>query len=239
MKQLLLLVFNYRFKPSKMKISATLVLLLFCASANAQLTLENVNAAVSSYQIGTYSYHADFIGHAGYGAPKILTADGGAAIIGDYEGDQGRGALLIKLDKNGEEQWKVNITPQFDELEAQSVVQDANGNFYMFLLSYNYEKYRGGSQRIIYLKGDGTLIWDQTMGNYSLVNNPTFSYIRMLDDGRVSLRGHIVKKEAEEGKDPEYHFWEGWINEKKELTQKTGDVIDWSNSNWRELYKPE
>jgi hypothetical protein len=49
----------------------------------------------------------------------------------------------------------------------------------------------------------------------------------------------VVKEKPEEGKDPKYHYWEGWLTSKGLLTQKAGDVIDWSNQEWEKKYKPE
>jgi hypothetical protein len=85
----------------------------------------------------------------------------------------------------------------------------------------------------------GKTIWDKTIGMYEVMNNPTISYIRMLDDGRISLRGHVVTEKPAEGSDPKYHFWEGWINIKGEMSQKAGDILDWSNPDWEKRYRPE
>ena len=72
-----------------------------------------------------------------------------------------------------------------------------------------------------------------------LVNNPIIAYIRSHEDGRVALRGHMVTQKPNQGEDPKYHYWEGWIDNKGKLTQKTGDVIDWANQDWEKLFKPE
>lgn len=215
-----------------------LLFILFYSSSNAQLNLEQARTSVKKYYIASYSYHEQFVGHKGYGAPIILTADGGAAVYGDGEVDGVASGLLVKLDSAGTELWKVTIQKQFDEMESQSVVEDDNGNLYVFMLSYDNTRYRGGSERVICYDKTGKLLWDKTLGKYTLVNNPTISYIRN-KDGKIYLRGHIVTEKAVDGKDPVYYFWEGWLDAKGNLTQKNGTVIKWEDQTWQDYYKPE
>ena len=215
------------------------MLMLVRTIGYAQLAMEDTDALISAYKLGSYSYHEQFKGHKGYGAPIILTLDGGAAMFGDFGGEKGSHGLLVKVDKNRKEEWKRAIRPQFDEMESQSVIQDKNGNYFVFMISYDYKRYRGGCERIVCLDKKGTILWDKTIGKYELVNSPTFSYIRSLSDGRISLRGHMVTEKPAEGKDPQYHYWEGWINSQGKLTQKTGVVIDWANKEWEKKFKPD
>src|SRR5436190_19124931 len=109
-----------------------LILLVFTSTiVNAQLTLQAAyDSCVLKYRMGQYSYHEEFTGHRGYGAPLILTADGGAAAFGT--GDEG--PMLVKLNKTGKVQWKKKITAKGDEMELQSVVEDKIGNFFVFVL---------------------------------------------------------------------------------------------------------
>ncbi len=212
------------------------VLLLTSTVGYSQLTMQMANdSAVMRYHIGSYSYHEQFKGHPGYGAPLILTSDGGGAAFGD--GDEG--TMLVKLSKTGKVQWKRIIKPKGDESESQSVVQDKFGNFYVFILVYDNTKGRAGCERAIFLSKTGAIIWDKFIGSCSLLNNPTVSYIHALSDGRVALRGQVVTEKPAEGKDPIYHFWEGWLNSKGTLTQKTGAVIDWSNKEWQKKFQPD
>jgi hypothetical protein len=218
----------------------TLALLFSCVTTLtfAQLSVEDARNLISTYKTGSYSYHEDFIGHKGYGAPVIQTSDGGAAVFGGWEDEKGSCGLLGKVDKNGKEQWRKIVRPQFDEMEAQSVVEDRDGNFYIYLLSYDYNRYRGGTERVVCFNKLGTQLWDKTIGTHQVMNSPTVSYIRALPDGRVEMRGHIVVDKPEEGKDPKYRYWEGWIDSKGVLTQKNGDVIDWAKGEWQQRLKP-
>lgn len=201
-----------------------------------QLTMDMArDSMVRKYHIGTYSYHEQFMGHKGYGAPLILTSDGGGAAFGD--GDEG--IMLVKVDANGKEQWKTILPQKGDESESQSVVQDAMGNFYVFGLVYDHTKYRGGCERAVFITKAGKVVWDKFIGSCQLVNNPTVDYMKALGDGRIALRGHVVKVKPVEGKDPAYHFWEGWLDKTGKLTQKFGDVIDWKDPKWQDLFKPE
>lgn len=222
-----------------MKIISTFIIAFICLHSNAQMTIQQARELSNSYQLGSYSYHQQFIGFKNYGAPLILTKDGGMAVYGDGEVDGKACGVLVKTDKNGKEQWKKSIVKQFDELESQSVVESSTGNFLVFMLSYDHTRYRGGSQRVICYDKNGKQLWDKTLGKYTLANNPTISYIKALPDGRIALRGHIVLKEAVEGNDPVYNYWEGWLDGTGKLTQKTGKVLDWSDKSWEDLYKPE
>lgn len=215
------------------------LLIAFLLTANlvyAQLTLPiATDSMVRKYHIGSYSYHEQFIGHKGYGAPLILTSDGGGAAFGD--GDEG--TMLVKVDQNGKEQWKAILPPKGDESESQSVAEDKYGNYYVFTLVYDNTKYRGGCERAVLFDKTGKVVWDKFIGSCQLINNPTVSYIKALDDGRIALRGHVVTTQPAEGKDPEYHYWEGWLDKTGKLTQKAGDVIDWKDVKWQDLFKPE
>jgi hypothetical protein len=227
---------NGTINPTDMRY-LTFATLLFNVAAYGQLTVDVVREkAVIKYHIGTYSYHEQFIGHKSYGAPLILTSDGGGAAFGS--GDEG--IMLVKLDKEGKEQLKRIIKPKGNETESQSVVQDKNGNYYLFMLTYDETKYRGGCERVVCLNKAGTILWDKFIGSCNLVNNPTVSYIRALSDGRIALRGHVVKETPPEGKDPTYYYWEGWLDKAGKLTQKTGPVIDWKKQEeWQSRLKPE
>lgn len=205
-------------------------------NAFGQLTVERAQDSTRRYHIAAYSYHEAFIGYRDYGAPVYLTRDGGAAVFGD--GDDG--AMLVKLDKSGNQVWKKVIAPKGEEVESQSVVQDTQGNYFIFQLIYDATKYRGGCERAVMLNKSGSVVWDKFIGSCQLINNPTVSYIKSLPDGRIALRGHVVKEKPPEGMDPTYYFWEGWLNSKGVLTQKTGPVIDWSKQEeWKSRLKPE
>lgn len=215
----------------------TWIILLFINTVVCgQITLDHArDSAVKRYHISSYSYHESFIGRAGYGAPLILTRDGGATAFGDSD----EGTMMVRLGKSGRQLWRVRIAAKGDEMEPQSVVEDKSGNFYAFILVYDNTRYRGGCERVIFLDESGVIKWDKYIGSCNVVNNPTVAYIRSLDDGRIALRGQVVTDHPVPGKDPVYHFWEGWLNNKGVLTQKAGDVIDWSKPDWKKRFSPE
>jgi hypothetical protein len=196
-----------------------------------QLSLDSAKKVIAPYRLGYSTYFEPFLEHAGYGAPWILTSDGGAAAFGDN--------MLYKFDKKGKETWMRTVKPQFDEMECQSVAQDSKGNLYVFMLSYDSKRYRGGSERALCYDKTGKLLWDKTLGAYTQMNNPVVSYIKPLADGRVYLRGHIVKDKPLEGKDPVYRYWEGWLNSAGILTQKANEPIDWAKDEWQKKFKPD
>jgi hypothetical protein len=207
-------------------------LLLLCGSAaHAQLTLDSARVIVHQYRLGYSTYFEPFLEHPGYGAPWILTGDGGAAAFGDN--------LLVRIGRNGKEQWHRRVIPQFNELEGQGVAEDMKGNLFVFMLSYDNQRYRGGSERVLCYDKNGKQLWDKTLGAYTVMNNPVVSYIRSLPDGKIYMRGHVVTDKPEEGKDPVYRYWEGWLDSTAKLTQKTGDVIDWAKDEWQKTFKPE
>lgn len=216
-----------------------LLLSLFSSLAYGQLTIEEARKAFYTYKIGSYDYHEQFIGHVGYGAPVITTADGGAAFFGGTEDSTGSVGLMVKVDKHGSEEWKQIIRPQYDMIETQSVVEDNSGNYYLFLLSYDDNKYRGGCERIVHLDRNGAIIWDKIISTCEMINNPMIEYIRADKDGKIALRGHMATQKPVQGEDPKRYYWEGWIDNKGNLTQKTGDLIIWENQDWQKLFKPE
>lgn len=213
-----------------------IILILTSSNAIGQMTIEAAqDSLVRKYHIGASTYLTQFVGHPSYGAIAILTTDGGAAAFGD--GDEG--LMLYKLDKTGKLQWKRKIARKGTELEPQCVIQDSKGNFYAFSLVYGLSSYRGGCERIVFVNKSGVVGWDKQIGSCLLINNPTVSYTRTLQDGRVAIRGHVATQKPPEGKDPAYHYWEGWISSTGVLTQKVGDVIDWKNESWKKLFAPE
>jgi outer membrane protein assembly factor BamB len=207
------------------------LLLLCCSAAYGQLSMDSAKVIIAKYRLGYSTYFEPFIGQRGYGAPWILTSDGGAAAFGDN--------MLYKFNAKGKEQWMRKVVPQFDELETQGVAQDTKGNLYVFMLSYDSKRYRGGSERVLCYDKTGKVLWDKTLGTYTLMENPIVSYIKPQNDGRIYMRGHVVKEKPIEGKDPVYRFWEGWLDSTGKLTQKAGDVIDWSKDEWQKKFKPE
>ena len=218
---------------------AFVFILLLASLAWGRLTIDDARKAASRLYLGSYSYHEQFLGHAGYGAPVILTADGGAAAFGGGEDNGKACCMLVRMDTNANVLWTNVIFPEFDEMESQSVVQDAEGNFFVFMLSYDSKRYRGGSERVLYIGKDGKVIWDITLGKYTLMDNPAISYIRLEKDGLIALRGHTVKEKPIKGKDPVYRYWEGWLDSKGVLKEKAGKIIDWADQSWKKLFEPE
>jgi hypothetical protein len=212
------------------------LLILVSIASRGQLALKVVqDSLVQKYHIGASSDFNLFAGHAGYGAPYILTNVGGGAAFGD--GDEG--TMLMVLNKAGKLQWKRLVKPKGDTQEPQSMAEDTGGNFYVFQLVYDHTKYRGGTERVVCINKVGTILWDKYLGTFTMMNNPTVAYIKSLPDGRIYMRGQVVTTAPPEGKDPEYHFWEGWLTKTGALTQKTGEVIDWKNSDWKKRFSPE
>ena len=209
----------------------TLLALLISTASYAQLSFDSAKEIGRKYRLGYSTYFEPFMGKAGYGAPVILTNDGGAAAIGDNK--------IYKFDKHGKEAWSRTFNPQFDEQENQSVAQDKKGNFFVFTLAYDSKRYRGGAERVLCYDKSGKLLWDKTIGAYAVMNNPTISYIRPTDDGKIYMRGHIVKDKPVDGKDPVYRYWEGWLDSFGKLTQKAGEIIDWKKGEWQQKFKPE
>jgi hypothetical protein len=214
-----------------------LLMLVFFLNLTAygQLTVNQAQDSLQKFHLGTSTYFTDFLAHPGYGASVILTRDGGAVGFGD--GDNG--LELIKLDKKGAIQWRKGIKRRFESIEPQCVAQDSLGKLYVFILNYNPAGYRGGSEQVICFSKTGTQLWDKMLGPYTLLNNPTVSYVRTLKDGRIEMRGHVVREKPLPEKDPVYRYWQGWYDSKGVLTVKTGDVIDWANPEWMKKFKPE
>lgn len=208
-----------------------IVFVLCTSAAHSQLSYDSALQVTHKYRLGYSSEFEAFLNRKGFGAPLILTSEGGAAIFGDN--------MLYKIDKSGKEQWNRTIKPQFGETECQAVAEDEKGNLFVFLLSYDPTRYRGGSERVLCYKKDGTVLWDKTLGAYTVMNNPFVSYIRTLDDGKIYMRGHIVTDQPLEGKDPVYRYWQGWFDSTGKLAQQIGDVIDWTKDDWQKKFKPD
>ena len=211
----------------------TIFFLLTATIGFSQISIKDAKIMAKNYNMISYNYHQPFEGHKNYAAPIIVTNNNGVLFFGNTK--ENGSPVLMHLNSIGEIEWSTPINKKFDEMEVQSVVQDLDGYFYAFVLSYNYKVYRGASERVIKLDSTGNVKWDIILGDYGLINSPHCSYIKLHDDGRLSLRGHIVTDKAEEGKDPKYNSWQGWLNAKGELIQKIGGVIDWSNAEWKKF----
>jgi hypothetical protein len=226
------LIVKWLFNLNRLNMKFIIVFILLCHSiAYGQLSMDSARATIAKYRLGYSTYFEPFLEKPGYGGPWILTSDGGAAAFGDN--------MLYKFNNKGKEQWMRRVIPQFNELETQGVAQDTKGNLYVFMLSYDNKRYRGGSERVLCYDKTGKVLWDKTLGAYTVMENPIVSYIKQQSDGRIYMRGHVVKEKPLEGKDPVYRFWEGWLDSTGKLTQKAGDVIDWGKDEWQKKFKPE
>jgi len=208
--------------------------------ANAQLSTQLAKDAGSLYNLSYYTYFEGFEGHEGYAAPAVQTRDGGAIVGGTDYIESAVEGVVMKLNSDGREMWMKRFEPAYDDLEVQGILQDNSGNYFVFILSYNYKKYGGGVERVIYLDPQGEVVWDKLIGTYTLLNSPTFSWIRLMEDGRVAMRGSIVTEKPLKGADPSYHYWEGWLTNTGELTQQVGEVMDYENDpSWELKFLPE
>jgi len=213
----------------------TILLLLLTTVSIGQNGIKDAKIKVKEYNMSHYSYHEKFEGHKNYAAPIIVNSNNEIIFFGNKNNSEV--INVISLNKEGNLNWAVPVNKKYDEIETQSVVQDSKGNTYAFVLSYNYNIYRGGSERVIKIDSTGKIKWDIILGDYGLINSPHCSYIKLHEDGRLSLRGHIVMDKVKEGKDPEYKSWQGWLNSEGELIQKIGSVIDWSSEDWKKYLK--
>lgn len=221
----------------KSHFAAFLVLFIF-TTGHCQLSLSAAKSVAAKYKLHSYSYHEKFEGHNDYAAPIILTQNGGTVFFSDSISNASRG--IIKLSRDSKVEWEIAIAPKHDEYETQSIIQDREGNYYAFMLSYNRKIYRGGSERVIYIGNDGTILWDIILGDYGIVNSPLCSFIRLTEKNQLELRGHIVTKDPEKDRwgyyiDPEYHQWTGWLKKDGSYLQSIGDIIDWANKDWKKF----
>ena len=213
---------------------------LFCSfNSIAQLTDEKAAELSRNYEVYAYSYFQGFEGKSGYASSVVLTRDGGCAFLGDWYEENDHGPLLIKLDAEGKEQWKIKLKGGYEESESQGIVEDAAGNIFAFALVYSSSGYRGGCERVMCVSPSGELNWDKLIGTFTLVDRPTFSYIHSDANGKIELRGHIVKEKPAEGKDPDYYYWSAWLDSKGSIEEQTGKLIDWANDNWQQWYQAE
>ncbi|MBK9192103.1 MAG: hypothetical protein IPM77_11650 [Crocinitomicaceae bacterium] len=213
---------------------------LFCSvQAMAQISYEKASELSRNYEVYAYSYFEGFAGKQGYASSVILTLDGGCAFLDEWYEENDHGPLLIKLDKDGKEQWKTKLKGGYEESESQGIVEDAGGNFYVFALVYTSTGYLGGCERVMCVSPSGELNWDKLIGAFTLENSPTFSYIHSDKNGKVELRGHIAKEKPAEGKDPDYYYWSAWLDSKGDIVEETGKRIDWANDNWQQWYIAE
>jgi hypothetical protein len=203
---------------------------LFAFTMSAQLTMDSLTKIVQPLHLGYSTYFEPFKGKIGYAGPWVLTRDGGGAAFGDN--------VVYKFTGEGKEEWKKTVKPMFKEMETQVVAEDTKGNLFAMMLVYNSAVYRGGVERIVCYDKKGKLLWDKVIGKYASLNNPTISYAKPLDDGRIYMRGHIAKEKKANG-DPKYLFWEGWIDVLGKLTQAEGEEIDWAKGEWQKKFKPE
>jgi hypothetical protein len=208
-----------------------IVALVFLSSYGfAQLTMDSLKKITQPLYLGYSSYFSDFAGKPGYGGPYFPTKDGGGAAFGDN--------VLYKFDKKGKQVWKRDIKDRYKEMETQVAAEDGKGNLYCFMLEYNSKVYRGGNERIVCYDKTGKLLWDKTIGKAAALNNPIVSYVKITEDGKVYMRGHVAYEKQANG-DPKYLYWEGWLDATGKLTQKTGEEIDWKKDEWQKKFKPE
>jgi len=214
------------------------LLMLVSSASYGQLSIDEAIALAREYRIGSYYYMEQFSGHFGYGAPVILTADKGAAIFGDTGDESGSFGLLVRFDSTGAEAWSRKIRQKGSDMESQVVVEDARGNYYVFIISYERGKYRGGSERVVHIRDGGEILWEKMLGNLTLLDNPVVAYVKALDGGRIEMRGHVVIEKPVEGKDPVYQTWTAWLDSEGHYSQEIGEQIDWSGSEWKDRLKP-
>jgi len=192
-----------------------------------QLNLLEAKKVAEEFKYVSYRYLEEFEGHEGYAAPIIISTDGGALFF--TRPNDGNQYDLVKINKEGKKEWSIELKAKFDDMESQGIVENSKGNYYAFLLSYNQSRYRGGAERVIYLSRNGEIIWEQLLGDYTLENNPTCSWIRIHSDDQLEMRGHIVTDPELKDRNPEYRFWKGWLNPLGERSDEIGTVIDWSD----------
>ena len=191
----------------------------------AQVNLEDGKSYAKENGITLHSDLTSYIGKADFSAPVIITRDGGLMIIGEgYEG-KFKGAKVVFLNEKKEVIWSHFFGSKNDNTEAQSIIEDRTGYFYIFMEAHSKLDDTDTRERVVKVNARGEIQWDYALEEKEEHYHRHCSYVKLDEDGKHLVLFGTVQPDKVSIKNNEHYSWQAKLDGNGKLDSEIGELL--------------
>ena len=191
----------------------------------AQVNLEDGKSYAKENGITLHSDLTSYIGKSDFSAPVIITRDGGLMIIGEgYEG-KFKGAKVVFLNEKKEVIWSHFFGSKNDNTEAQSIIEDRTGYFYIFMEAHNKLDDTDTRERVVKVNARGEIQWDYALEEKEEHYHRHCSYVKLDEDGKHLVLFGTVQPDKVSIKNNEHYSWQAKLDGNGKLDSEIGELL--------------
>jgi len=204
-----------------------LLVLITFSSMNyfAQITLEDGENWAKENGIKLHSDLTSYIGKANFAAPVIITRDGGLMLIGEYVEGGSTGAKLVFLNENKDVIWSHFFGAKNDNTEAQSIIQDRTGYFYVFMEAHNKKDVADTRERVVKINARGEIQWDYALEEKEENYHRHCAYVKLDEDGKHLVLFGTVQPDKVAIENNEHYSWQAKLDGHGKLVHDIGEML--------------
>jgi len=191
----------------------------------AQVNLEDGKSYAKENGITLHSDLTSYIGKSDFSAPVIITRDGGLMIIGEgYEG-KFKGAKVVFLNEKKEVIWSHFFGSKNDNTEAQSIIEDRTGYFYIFMEAHSKLDDTDTRERVVKVNARGEIQWDYALEEKEEHYHRHCSYVKLDEDGKHLVLFGTVQPDKVSIKNNEHYSWQAKLDGNGKLDSEIGELL--------------
>ena len=204
-----------------------LLLLITFSNVNyfAQATLEDGKNWAKENGITLHSDLTSYIGKADFAAPVIITRDAGIIVIGGYSEGESIGAKVVFLNEKKEVIWSHFFGAKNDNTEAQSIIEDRTGYFYIFMEAHNKLDDTDTRERVVKVNSRGEIQWDYALEEKEENYHRHCAYVKLDEDGKRLVLFGTVQPDKVAIENNEHYAWEAKLDGNGKLDSEIGELI--------------
>lgn len=168
------------------------VICFSCITSFSQLNLKDgISWATEHRLVLSAKYEVD-IGIKNHAAPIIMTRNGGIAIIGNFIEVETEGVKIVVLNAESEIIFTHFFGPYADNLEAQGIIEDRAGHFYVIMETHDKIEDNDTRERVVKIDHSGKIKWDIALEQKDNHYHRHCNTIVLNSDGKsLDMRGTV------------------------------------------------
>ena len=204
-----------------------LLVIITLSSVNyfAQATLDDGKIYAEENGITLHSDLTKYTGKDGFSAPVIVTRDGGILITGEYSEGGFKGAKVVFLSEKKEVIWSHFFGAKNDVTEAQSIIQDRTGYFYVFMEAHSKIDATDTRERVVKLNSRGEVQWDYALEEKEEHYHRHCAYVKLHEDGKHLVLFGTVQPDKVAIENNEHYSWEAELDGNGRLNFEIGELL--------------
>ena len=204
-----------------------LLVLITFSSINyfAQVTLEDGKSWAKDNGVTLHPDLTSYIGKDDFAAPVIKTRDAGLMLIGEYSEGDSKGAKVIFLNEKKEVIWSHFFGAKNDKTEAQSIIEDRTGYFYVFMEAHSKLDATDTRERVVKLNSRGEIQWDYALEEKEEHYHRHCAYVKLDEDGKHLVLFGTVQPDKVAIEKNEHYSWKAKLDGNGKLDSEIGELL--------------